>query len=216
MINEKKTGAGGLSLALPIFLALAVGIAVPADSRAGLLGQTVTYSSECCVIGASPFDSFTKIVGSADPLFDGSEVGTFSSIDITDTEIIRVDDGEYSAATFNGDVFYFPNVTIDNVTIDQLPGPGRSYATQTFDPSRVTFDSHDVYINWQGGIFQTYTSDGQTAVPLILGITVSPEPGTLVLFLTGVAAALVLRRRKAGPASRSTGPLATCARATHV
>lgn len=169
-------------------LSLALTVAASLGQAGELLGTTVIYTHECCT--ATPVTGGTAAtVGSADPLFGTNIVGSFNSIDVTDTQIIRVIDSEDAAASFNGDALGFPNVTIGSVAIAQYPGEAicgvRAETCGTFTSADVTFDAHDVYINWEGALWQSYAADGSTTTPLVLNVYVAPEPGTIGMGLTG-------------------------------
>jgi len=79
----------------------------------------------------------------------------------------------YSAA-FNGEVFKMPSDTIPGISVSQNMG------------ATVTFDKHDIYVNFQG----LYSNPGN-----YVDINIVPEPCTILLFCSGLAGLFGIRRK---------------------
>jgi hypothetical protein len=97
-----------------------------------------------------------------------------SGIDITFTT-----DVNWSGGEFNGEVFNFPTYDITNIAVTGTQIPG------------VTFDAHDIYINWESMNFST--SDN---ISIELDSSAVPEPSSFLLLATGLAGAVRMAARR--------------------
>ena len=125
--------------------------------------------------GPIPFTAPQTVLLNKDPGFDYVQNAiTSNSIDISFLFTFRFS----SFGTFNGEVFKMPTDTIPGISVSQNMG------------ATVTFDKHDIYVNWEDLPF----TEGVTYVD----IDVVPEPCSLLLFGSGLAGLIGLRRKYLG------------------
>ncbi len=106
----------------------------------------------------------------------------------------------FNVDSFNGFRFYDPNGTVPDILGVSINGSSNLVG---FTPSRLSFDSNNVFVNLQGLTFFGPTST-QPVTHLYLDVDLSPlqplpEPGTITLFACAAASAVLtslLRRRR--------------------
>ena len=188
-----------MTLKMFVMAAAAMVSMTPGAPAAALMGQSVSYQLHYDSGSTHlTWNQYTATAG-AWLEFNSDQIGGFSSIDISDSQITVLRSIGAAAAPFNGDILTFPNYTLTNVSINTpLGNPGGP----AFTADRLTFDAHNVYINWQGGSWNTYGPGNQSAanaLPLILDVTgnatAAPEPSTLALFVLAAIGFGVKRKR---------------------
>jgi hypothetical protein len=94
---------------------------------------------------------------------------------------IGFQNASYSSAAFNGERISFPGFNFSNVTMST-------------DLSGVilTFDAHDIFVNWQG----LSTRSGDYVDLTENSPSPTPEPGTMLMFGTGVLGLMGAVRRR--------------------
>lgn len=163
-------------------------LAASLGANAALLeGETVNFTYLFPSQGQTYQDLGNAVVGA------GTEFTNFYyfNLDVSDTSITAqnfVFGSTWSGTAFNGFVIRDVNnaVTFNSVAVNALTNMAG------LDSSRISFDAHNIFVNWQGLSFDT-----NTIVKLDLngtGVSV-PEPAGLALFGLGLAG-LLLRRRK--------------------
>ncbi len=91
--------------------------------------------------------------------------------------------GAFANAGFNGEVFKLDNFDLTGIPVTQDMG------------AIVTFDEHDIYVNFAGLPF----SQGSSFIDInITSGSPVPEPGTAWLFASGLAGLIGLKRKYPG------------------
>jgi hypothetical protein len=155
---------------------------VPSQAQAQtIIGETITttyYYPNIGIVYAGPQATLVPSGGTTIFNFAAFTDITFSSNSI----LITTDrDAGINNVSFDGFFFNDANAIFNTVTLD----PSSTYAG--FDASRITFDSHNLYVNVEN-------------LPGLLGQTIlldinTPEPPTLLLMGTGLFIALAVWRK---------------------
>jgi len=169
-----------LSVVLTVFVTTALVLSTPAS--AGLIGSTVTgtlYYPDLNTIYAGPASTAV-----ADPSIEFTF--TTGTLDITDTQIIWTATGSatYGAGPFNGFDLQFSGAPI-------ITGVTQNGST-TLIPVGFSSNGNSVQLNLAG---LTAFSGQKTILDIETATAAVPEPGSLVLFGTGLLI-LVGRKRK--------------------
>lgn len=182
-----------LSLKSVSIAAAIVAAAVSVPAHAGLTGSNATfqyYAYGGAYSGDSSPSSFTVDGGAHAQFFN------FFNITVTDTQIIYdyIGGGTWSDSTpsltsgglyiENGSLLSFAGApAIASVTVDAATNMAG------FSASNVTFNGSQVAVTWTGLNFDQNTD-------VVLNISAVPEPSTYLLMGLGLAATLVLARRR--------------------
>jgi len=175
-------------LAIVLLLCATIAPAARADSLTGQSGTatydyptlgTVLSCPTCTNSGPTSFtvpatvDFSTGIPGLPDVVQN--------VISATGIDISFLASSSFATATFNGEVFNFPDFTITGISVSQNEG------------AVVTFDANDVYVNWEGLPYST-----TDYVDITVSGSAVPEPGALVLLGCGIVVLTgsLLRRKR--------------------
>lgn len=169
-------------------VALAALVATGAANASLLDGQTVNYQyfypDMSTPFGNAPNGDY--VVGPGVEITNFIEGGG-GDIDLRDTQIaVLFSDVEFVGGEFNGFRINDVNMSIPSFTAVTINGA----TNVTFDPSRISFDADNIWVNFQGN---TYAPGDM----LVLDVSAVPEPQTYALMLLGlVGVAAVSRRAK--------------------
>jgi len=168
-------------------------LAAAGGAQAALLdGQTVSFTyffPDASTVYSSPANG-NYVVGAGVEIPNGICCGFEGALDLSDTNILADfhDSSSYTVSAFNGfrisDVFS---------TIAPFTGVSINAATNMggLDASRISFDADNIWVNWQGLLF-----DSQTIVSLDINGGTVPEPATLALVSLGLVGIGAQRRRR--------------------
>jgi len=102
--------------------------------------------------------------------------------------------------------FYFPNLTITGVDILQNGVEPAFFGGATFDPSRITFDANDVFVDITGRwlIDPTLGYGGQLEILQVDVGSPVPEPASIALLAAGLGGLGLLRHVSGDARSRAS------------
>jgi len=178
-------------LAIVLLLCATIAPAARADNLTGQSGTaaldypsvgTVLTCPICTNEGPTSFTTPATVdFTTGNPDVPGNAVQNV--ISATGIDISFLENSNFATATFNGEVFNFPDFTITGISVSQNLG------------AVVTFDANDVYVNWEGLV---YTTTEYADITVSGSAVAAPEPSAGALLCGGILAlgAILLRRRR--------------------
>ncbi len=167
---------------------LAVGLAAAfsiAPASAGFRGQTIEATAHFPDFpGTTTAGPIDKVVGAGIEFNDGEFTPFFGpSFDFDDTTILitHAQTG-HTGATFNGYQFNDILGTLADIVVVSIISDSSGFFSG--DPSRITWDANNIFINFQGLSFS-----GVDDPRILLGVAFGevPLPGALPLFISALA-----------------------------
>jgi hypothetical protein len=165
---------------------------------ASLDGFTIQASAAYPNIpGSTTAGPISAVIGAGIEFADGQFTPFFGpSFDFSgDTLTITHDQTGHASGTFNGYIFNDILAAIGDFS-------GFSILSDTFgffsgDPSRVSFDAENLYVNFESLSFVGFSSDAQLVLKIeTAGMPDVPLPAALPLMLAGLGGLAAVRRRK--------------------
>ena len=160
-------------------LGLVTPILLPVTAYADTLNESTVVATLYNPNLSTILGTATATVGASNPTFPVGSIhgNTAFQINIIGNQIIYdpLANVTYGTGPFNGFVFTFATApTILGVTLD---------AASTFTPTALSFTYNSVSLNLSG---DTVTSTSTAILDLQLAGVAAPEPGSLLLLLTGL------------------------------